>query len=325
LRFEDAVRCFQRALDIRRATLPAHDPRIPEAIGALATALYNGDQNEPARQLYNEVLSFGDATPVETRAAALEGLADLWIEKARNATPESARTFYANARDRYSASINSRLENRSEPGPDVARAMWGLAEAMDTLGEREEALTAYRRSLGILEKVYGEKHRDVAFGQFLLGIALTRRGQHTEAAEYLETAVAQLESTFGPSFPYTIGAKAALGRVLVQLGRYGESVDHLETAVIAYRNAGSESLVGTFGLDRADAEKGLARAYQEMGRTAAALELLRSSYEYWLSAGGESTARDFAAELARLFERVGRADSAAVYHTRAGISSRGGT
>jgi tetratricopeptide (TPR) repeat protein len=332
-RLDEAVELFRRALTIRRATLPPDDPRIAQSVGSLATALYNQggiSSQAVAESLYMEVLALGAGVPPETVGAVLEGLGDLSLVQARHASQalreDSARIYYARARERYTESIDRRHTTVSTPTPDVARAMWGLAEAQEELGETEQALQVHRQSLGILRKVYGDQHPDVGLAEYRLGSALVRNATYDEAISVLSNAIRHLESAFGADFPSLLYARDALGRALAEKGRYHEAVVHLEIAVTQYARIAQTTSALTLARDFQTTELFLARAYNEVGRSEEAIRVLRRSFQRWsVEHDRIELAIPIAVELADLFARLGQPDSAAVYRSRADLSRRAGT
>jgi tetratricopeptide (TPR) repeat protein len=333
VRFEDAEHWLRRALNVYRSVLPEDDPRIAETQAKLAFALYNrGDEAllAEAERLYHEVLQWVGTSSVETRAAALEGLADINLERGEDAlrkqqNQDSVRTFFTRSRDLYRESIDIRLAEYEHLRPGVARAMWGLGRVLSQLGEVAEAVEVNRRALDIFLAVYREEHRDVAFGWYYLGLAQSRNEDNAAAFDSYQRATALLRKIYGDDYVYTAASFTREGEALVRLGRLEDAHESLENAIRAYR-----AIVSRDGNDESSRQAyGRTLAiYSELlgkeGRLVEALRALRESHDIAVQTKDTRAVSGTAAELARLFEQVGQADSAAVFRSIA-VTSRDDT
>ena len=325
VRFEDAEYWLRRALNVFRSVLPPDDPRIAETLAKLAFTLYNhGSENSraEAERLYVEILNMRGSASVATRAAVLEGLGDINYARGTEATrtgenPDTSRAFFTRARDLYRESIDIRLAENAKARPDVARAMWGLALVLSELGDAAGAVEVNRRALDIFLAVYREEHRDVAFGWYYLGLAQQQNGEYATAFESFQRATAISQKIYGDSYIYTAHSLAREGESLARAGRNSEAMGRLEHALDIYRTL----------LQRNQSDQETLQSYirtllwagevlRDLDRFDEALRVVRESYGIALQSNDTRAARRSAAELARLFERTGHADSAAVYHAR---------
>lgn len=308
LAFQEAEAWFRSALESRRAMLPPGDPRIAEAMVALAFVLYNQGPThfEEAEAIY-EGLASADSTVLSPRSGAsvLEGLANIRGGQGR----------HVEAEDLYLQAIDLRVGGDPDLDPVNGRSHWGLGHARLNQGRVQDALVAYRKALDILENTYGSRHVDVAWAHLNLATALVRAGELDEAAEsYARSAAAN-----SPDDLYTAVAWQGLAVVEQQRGR-------LMVADSAWLRA-IEIYGAHPGASDEEASARLALARSRVGRKAydEAEPLLREVLQEAGMTGNRD--REIAALglLADLFSSSGHSDSATVYRERgAGLQTPSG-
>jgi serine/threonine-protein kinase len=316
-RFEEAESRLRQALAIRQSPRQP-DPRlVGESLAKLAFVLYTRDDYQRADSLYRQVLLLGNRVDSETRGFALEGLGDLQL----------GRKDFEGAERLYRQSMEERTRDRPAR-PPVARMMWGLATALDSLHRPAEALDIHRRALQVLLAHYDTLHRDVALACFSIGDLLMRMDSLAAAESMLTTAARISEAVNPTGFLFTGYAWDVLGRTQERMRKYGDAQASLEKAMAVFR----AHFEDTSPRARDDARLRYAialhwhgMAASRSGDTARAVAELREAWQSLSGGQGDAgSATRSAAELARLFESMGQRDSAAVYRQRSGSGTTGG-
>ena len=317
LRFDTAVALFESALRMRSDMLPPDDPRIAESMRALAFAYYNAGSYEAAESMYERVLGFANATP-DVRSSALEGLGDIAVGRARAATDSVTRAAaYGEAATQYERAIAQRRELRQGRSPDAARAMWGLAEAHSALGVHERAVARMQEAVSILVETYGEDHPDLLPARFYFGMVLDGAGEPALSAEQFELAAELGERFHGPDYLISAEARARGGVQLLEAGRTDEARESLERAATVLRPLSADAANTRARFSLADIHHQIGMWAAGEGRVEEAVRELREAWRRWTELGNDRMASRTAADLATVFERGGRADSAAVWRARA--------
>ncbi len=307
-RFEQAERWLRGALVIREKSLSPDDPRIAESIAELAFALYNiGSPASLAESdsLYQRVLGFRGRVSAETRAAALEGRADIRLAQDRH---EEARQLYAESLEVWEAAVGP-------DHPSYGRCLWGLASTLSALGRDREAESNYRNARRIMVTTYGAEHRDVVWAEFFLGRQLARMQRAADAAPFLKRAGEVSERVNPPGYRYTGLSWHWFGLTQVALAQTRAAEAAFKRALLAHES-GTPETVADNRLRAADTRRSLAELLATERRIGEAIEYLRSAY-LTLIAAHPDDAPLVAKRLAEMFERTGQADSVAAYRTRA--------
>ena len=88
------------------------------------------------------------------------------------------------------------------------------ADALDTLGQHDEAEPLYRETLDALRRVLGVDHADTLLTAFNLADCLSNnQGKHAEAVELLQGVLAVEQLTKGPGHADTLQTAARLAAV----------------------------------------------------------------------------------------------------------------
>jgi tetratricopeptide (TPR) repeat protein len=234
--------------------------RQVELLLALEQAERNQGKYEEAEQTANAAIhAAADARNPQLLALAMDALAGVQIASANFAG--ATKTL---------AEIEQ-MENR-RPKPDAARLAQSsrkLAEIHARTGRFSEAAQALERSVKLCEQAHGAASLETANAMADLGAAYRQLGNHSEAQRALRQALKVYRNTAGPN-----SEEAAMG--LHNLALSLEDSGDLEGAVKEYERvlALKEQQIGARREDAAEVKLRLAALYIQIGREAAARELL---------------------------------------------------
>ncbi|HXU44363.1 MAG TPA: serine/threonine-protein kinase [Thermoanaerobaculia bacterium] len=255
--YDRALPPLEKALALRRRTLPKDDPEIAESLNRLAVLSAESGAYERAIALFREALDlrrrrFGSASgPV---AVSLNNLALALQDRGSYA---AAEPLY-----REALAIDSRLLPPGDPGLLSDRT--NLALLLFDLGSYPEAermlraVIAGKRGLPEGDPERAELDR-------YLGAVLTARGRLAEAEALLGPAEARTRAALGPDHPETARTTAALAELQLARGQARQAIGLFTTAL--------ESRRKRLGRDHPEVVPtldGLARALLAAGEPAAA-------------------------------------------------------
>ncbi len=310
LEYDSAEIWFRRAQDVRRGT---GDPRIAETDQALAFALYNvagapGTDSiravallEEAEQLGLEVIRMDNVSP-QVWIRAMQGLGDVALQTGR---PDTAAARYRRALERGQRDLNYNH-------PDNGRTKWGLAKALDQIGDAAGAENEYREALDIMNVVYGQRHQETALAHYNLARFLDATGRPGEAAPHYRQAT-EIAANAGQEL-HLWNALSWMGmtNAWVNQGNVNEAVQALDEAARILRavSGGDEATVCAMLRRHRD-------RLAEIGANEAAAQWFANCYAVWTGPVKQPVAAWQAADrLVAIYERLGIQDSAMIYRTR---------
>jgi len=307
LKADSAEYWIRRAVNIYRTSPRAPPGRLAQSLSALGFALYSNARDDSARlgeaeRLYREVLSHQDA-PLSILAEVYERLADVEYVTGRR---DSVLAHYQEA-------IRRRSLEFGEDHPGNARGMWGMVNALLYYDKPAEAEELALHSRDILERAYGHYHHDVEWVNLFLGRAQRDLGKFSDAAETYRVAAMIADSVESPGYYWRGRAWYFHGQMSLLAGDTAPGVKALEASLRVFSvpehhdrkpaaTADSHLLLGEV----------LAR--QEQYREAP--EHLRQAWAFFAPQGPVERSDRAAAALARIFQRIGPADSAAAWSRR---------
>jgi tetratricopeptide (TPR) repeat protein len=187
----------------------------------------------------------------------------------------------------------ARLAVDGDSGARVGGGYDNLAATLDTLGKvysagkkYDQAIAAYRRTLAIRERKFGNKHPAVAAILDNIGSALQDKGDLREALVCHQRALTIYESLDADKPPPEMAhVLTHVGEVQLRLGRVDDALAALERAssMMQARDATDGEL--------ASVRFALARARSQKGETYAAIAMARLARDGF-AAGGKATRPD---------------------------------
>jgi tetratricopeptide (TPR) repeat protein len=202
---EHAKALLERSLDIRRARLPADDPRIVESLSTLALSVLALEPSDPERQ---------------ARADAEEAVAI--CERLNEPDHASLGVPLINL-----ARILHDTQNNS---------------ATDFAVDVDRARACCERALELYERNGNAHVMDRAFALSVLGRILTTQKQLEKARKVIDEALRLYRDDFTHVHPAQANNLVTISDILVQKEEYGAAVEMLERALLIYaQSVGPES------------------------------------------------------------------------------------
>jgi serine/threonine-protein kinase len=310
-RTAEAERRARRAHDLRRTSLPPHDPAIgaslrqlaqlnasagrhDEALAYLVDLTALDRQRDAKDELAADLLSLaqvryyaGDLS--EAEAAAREGLELLALLDAPAADRASGlNTLGATlwkgwrleeAEAPYREALELYRSAYGEDHPKVAVTYNNLANLLFWLGDGAQAITLLNRAIDVNRKAYGDRHPTVFLGLQNLANVARSSGRLDEAEKIHRDVLEALLEQLGPDHPRVVVALYSLGSTLFLERRYGEAENYLETAFERGRKVFTPSHP-----DQLTIGATIARLRHRQGRLAAA----EQGYREFLARMGET-------------------------------------
>lgn len=196
-RYKDAEPQFQKALQLRRAVLPANHPEIAWTLNDLASCVLRLGNRAEAEKLFQEALVIRRAAnppALYETSVVLNNLGVLLREQRR----------YTEAEGFLRESLD--LRRKAPAGDiDIATAANNLGTLLFTnLNRPDEAEPLLKEALGILRKTVPPGHPNLAAPLNNLGVLESGRGDQVAAERYLREALAIVRNVLPKGHP-TIG------------------------------------------------------------------------------------------------------------------------
>ncbi len=189
---------------------------------------------------------------------------------------------YANADAPSLEALDLATATLGEEDPERARAAANRVSVRLGLEGADELLSAYRTTLYLLEKAFGEEHPETSVMINNLGLALWRKGELEEAESYLRRAVSITEALAGKGSPEVALPRRNLGSLLLALDRPQEALEISSIAreiLVTSRDYGPG-----YGLTAA-CSADVASALNLLGRFQEVPSLLQEELVIWRSRG----------------------------------------
>ncbi len=215
-RLEPAARAAERALDLRRATLPESHPAVAGARATLgAVRLSEGKLEASAAELAAAVavLERSESADSLVLARVRSDLANLlfWRGKVTESEALERRVY-----ETYRAAL----------GPDhlqTAVHQRNLGVLLEELGRLDEAETACRASLAVIERTLGPDHVNTAQSYLNLAGLLEQRGRFDEAEPLFRRTLEIRRARLGGGHAVTGQSLQLYALFLLNRGRLDES------------------------------------------------------------------------------------------------------
>ncbi len=189
---------------------------------------------------------------------------------------------YAGAEERYTASMQIRIEELGEDHPDVAASLNNLGLAVGNMGEYERSRELQQRALEIKRRALGPDHPDVAASLNNLGIVLTYEKRYEEAIAAYEEAYRILEAAFGPGHGDVAMLHNNLGHIHEVRKDYDTALEHHQRALELRREH-----LGERHPDVATSLFNVGVVHGDTGRWQEALQLYDEALSIYAEAYGE--------------------------------------
>lgn len=307
--YDPALDLIRRSAEIRRGLYGPDDGRLYASLHRLGTVLWKRGALDEALALRLDLAVMTERTFGAAHPNHAESLSNLGNTYADMGDFERSAEYLLRA-----VEVGRRLPG-DEGALDLARFLNNLGTVYFDLADFGAATGVFEESLEIRGRLLGEERDVYATTLVNLGNAQLNLGDLEGAERTHRRAVELEERIFGEDHPSIAYAYAGLSEALLQLGRpevaegpARKALDiRLATASDSYRRVAVE-------------RRQLAEVLMAMDRDEEARAELETAWDGLVDAGEASTltARDVASVMARLEERSGDAERAAVWIQRAG-------
>ncbi|MCA9751216.1 MAG: tetratricopeptide repeat protein [Gemmatimonadetes bacterium] len=292
-------RLAEEALRLRRANLPANDPRIATSLFELGRVKLGVNELDESRALIEESRAFRERVLGPDDAAVGESWFGLALVAYRQDTADALPAI-----DRAIAIQEKAL---GPDDPDYAESVSLKATLLRNLGEQDEALVLYDRAQSIFERAFGPEHPAVARVINSKGVLYRIAADFAAARQHFERALEIWEHTVGPDHAAYAITLYNLASAISALGDSEEALP-LQQKVLA-------SDLRTYGPDHpfvALTWSELGATYLRLGRLDESLECLDESLRIRDYAVGreDSDTADALTDRARVLAALGRIDEA---------------
>lgn len=270
----------EKALELRRATLPPGNPAIATTLSLYARVMGELGDIRLARQALEEALAVRKLTAGESSPRTAASYMDLGNLMVRIVRFRAGREYYKQAAEIRAAAL----------GPDhldTLSARAAQAQADIDLGEYAEAEALLNGALPGLKKTAGARSAPTADAILLLGLVKVRTGRYADGLTLLRDAVDIRKAVLGADHPRVATTNATLG--LVEWGhadrragrkRLAAAVDDIMAFLEKLAAVGREqALLNRFATERLHLDAYLT-VFSEPADARAAFELL----DRWQSA-----------------------------------------
>jgi tetratricopeptide (TPR) repeat protein len=220
--YQEAIKLFQKALDIRTAEFGPSHRDVADSLDGLALVYANQGNDAVAQDNFREAYKIRKSQSTLDDPAALEGLNNLASFYCARGRFEEAKPLLQEAE-----SIGKSAPN----GPDYARTIHIQSVLQLADGQFEESKKLAEKALKIREKVWGPEHPDVADSLAHLAILFYTQGKYRDSETHGKRALDIREKKLGLEHPLVAASRNNLGDVYVKLRRYKKAEDHLLKAL----------------------------------------------------------------------------------------------
>ncbi len=225
--FEASRTSFDEALSIRRGLLQAPHADIVASMAAVANTHWRQDQLDEAERLADEAQRMLDALPGPDEPLR-------HVVRNLRANVYSYQGRYELAEPLLYELLEYSYREHGELYPGTGFAHDNLAITLTSLERWEEAETHYRKSLAILEHVYGPEHPEVAQTMANLADFLLQRERLDESEALLTGAIERFSETHGREYFMVADSLAGLADIARVRGHYTQAMRHIDECLAIY-------------------------------------------------------------------------------------------
>ena len=200
-RYDDAIKAYTRALEIRRAKLPEEDPLVAQTLVDLGLPYKRLGDFETARKLYNEALELAEKNfPKHATTARIHNNLGALLD---------VEGFVRSAEKHYQKALE--LKKQLGEGPiSLAATLSNLGEVNRRQERLDKATEYFSQALKIREEALGEEHPDTLVSRQNLAVIQISLGQWETARTSLVQCLEGTKKAVGHEDPRTATLLASL-------------------------------------------------------------------------------------------------------------------
>lgn len=216
-RYEDAIKAYSRALDIRKGKLPPQDPMLALTMVDLGLPYSRLGQNDTARKLYEDALALAQKHfPKHSTTARIHNNLGSLLQ---------SEGFLRSAESHFLEALAIKNEIGADP-VSIAATLSNLGELYRQRERLDKAQDYFSQALKLREKALGPDHPATLTARQNLAVIQMSLGQWDSAQASLEACLQGTTKALGPEHPKTA---TILGNLSVlHLKVYRETGDKAE-------------------------------------------------------------------------------------------------
>jgi PAS domain-containing protein len=232
--YPEARTQLERALDLRRRTLGARNPKTLDTMSSLGSVSYFQAKYPEAEALLGQCQELERRVLGPTHRATLNSMNDL-------ALVYDAEGKYAQAEALDSRLLEVRRRVLGAEHPDTLYSMNNLANDYNAQGKSLQAETLYSQALEIKRRVLGPEHPDTLRSMNNLADVYNAEGKYAQA-EALQAQTLEIKRrVLGPEHPDTLYSMNNLANIYNAEGKYAQAEAlYSQTMQIQRRTLGPE-------------------------------------------------------------------------------------
>lgn len=299
-KLEEAESVVRDALSIRTRVLGSRHPQVAESFDALGTVLQYRGRIAAAEPFYLQALEIRRVIYPAEHPLIAQTLNNYAAVLERRGLIDAAEPLF-----REALAINRKV--RGGNNPDVATSLNNLGVFLFGNGKIDEAEPLLKEAISIQERTFGPDSSNVASPAMTLGRIYHARGDFAQAEPLLRRAAMLARKDVGEDHPQVAVADGSLGAMLIARGEREEGEGLLRRAIAVLKSPASG---GAFYAALYEGSLGVSLTEQEKFDEAEVM--LQSSLAVLRDSLGmqDRNTKKAAAELVRLYERMGRSDDA---------------
>ncbi len=223
-RTDEAIEALRAAMDLRRPSWGAQDPREAGALADLADLLQTRGDLAEADSLLRRSIAILEASVGPTHPDLAEPLNNLGVVLRRKGDLTGAVAAYRRA-------LEIQIAATGEEHPSAANLMLNLSAALQAIGREAESIRLLRRAVAIFEERLGPEHTRTAKALSHLAAALRRRGDLAEAEALFARCHAIGLRTLGPDHLDVVLYRIGLAECRRDQGRLAEARADFQAAI----------------------------------------------------------------------------------------------
>lgn len=173
-RTDEAIEALRAAMDLRRPSWGAQDPREAAALADMADLLQTRGDLAAADSLLRRSVAILEASVGPVHPDLADPLNNLGVVLRREGDLTGAVAAYCRA-------LEIQIAANGEKHPSAANLMLNLSAALQAIGQEAESIRLLRRAVTVFDERLGPEHTRTAKALSHLAAALRRRGDLEEA------------------------------------------------------------------------------------------------------------------------------------------------
>ena len=223
-KYTDAVRTYEKALEIRQKTLPPNHPDLATSYNNIGVCITRWASTRKHFHIMKKHLKFNKKLFLQ--------IILIWL--LLTTTSVWCMTRWASTRKHFHI-MKKHLKFDKKLFLQII-LIWLLLTTTsvcvyDKMGEYSKALSYYEKALEIRQKTLPPNHPDLATSYNNIGLVYYKMGEYSKALSYYEKALEIRQKTLPPNHPDLATSYNNIGSVYYKMGEYSKALSYYEKAL----------------------------------------------------------------------------------------------